>query len=479
MKIRYLFSKNKIQGFENSLQLNDYYFQYNIPEDKIDYIEEDNNFFIIIGNFVDANDGKKTRNQIVRSIIQSNNIKDLIKNTRFLAGRYLILMGNKQGLQYVLPDPVGTVPVNYLISENEVMISTHQKIIADEKKLKPSKDSIAIKSGAEEQQPLPNDITMYEGIKTIIPNHYLNVQSNESVRFFPTEQIDVVDLNFAVDETIAKVKEIIEGFLVNEKLSIPLTSGIDSRTVLALFRDHIENVPLYTYYSDNFTDDSGDIKVPRQLSEAFNLDYRTMDKDFLPEDILDEFYNDLSGLQNENILRNGLTYKQSDISDYRPVPGDIISIAKSPFGKNLPEKLATLDYFMTKTHNYSNEIRKYIEEWMNEAKPFTNKYGYSLYDLYNWEFRLGRWLPNNIQNYDYFMQQVYIFNCRYLMELWISISRQERTERSLHKEIIQKEWPELLEYSLNPDEKLLDRIFDNSYMFYMGSFLKYQMKKFI
>jgi hypothetical protein len=139
--------------------------------------------------------------------------------------------------------------------------------------------------------------------------------------------------------------------------------------------------------------------------------------------------------------------------------------------------MATVNYLVTKTHNYSSANKYYVKEWLKNVESFPKEYNVSKYDLFNWEHRFGRWMSNSIQNYDYLVNQTYIFNCRYLIELWINIPRSERTNRSFHEEVIKSEWPELLEVEFNPDEKLMNRIFNNSYAFYYGSIAKHYIKK--
>src|SRR5699024_12480631 len=149
-----------------------------------------------------------------------------------------------------------------------------------------------------------------------------------------------------------------------------------------------------------------------------------------------------------------------------------------PFGKDLPESFATTNYFITKIHNYSPEAKKYIEKWIKDTKTYSEKFNVSLFDLFHLESRLGRWLPKSIQNYDYFMNQIYIFNSRYLIELWMSIPRDERTKKSLHIEIIKKEWPEQLDFEINHDERIINKMFYKSYVYYIGIYAKYLLNKY-
>lgn len=479
MNNKYILSLSKSNELENTIKFDNYYLNHNYETSKIFEKRIKDKTLIIIGEFVDCRNSQLTQLEIVERLINTEDLDELIFESKYLAGRYLILYGNtKEGL-FSLPDPISSIPVNYTVSKNMHMISSHAKFIAENYDLKISEEAIEIRKEAlEPQHPLPYNITMYKEVKFLVPNHLLNIKTQKKERFYPKLSMKSISMDDAVEETIEKTHNILDGFLLLKKLSLPLTSGKDSRLLLALLKDRLSEMPIYTYYFDSFTDESGDIQIPKQITEKYNLDYHMLKERAIDSDLFEDIKKDLSGMENKSVLNNGYTYSQSELSDYSSMPGDVVSITKSQFGKALPEKLATTNYFVTKTHNYSNTNKEYVKLWVEETKELYKRFGTSQFDLFVWEHRFGRWMSNSIQNYDYLMNQTYIFNCRYLIEMWVSIPRKERTNISFHEEIIRREWPELLELELNPDEKLLNRVFNNSYMFYLGSFLKHIMLKY-
>ena len=271
----------------------------------------------------------------------------------------------------------------------------------------------------------------------------------------------------AVLETIKYTKSALKGYFATRNLSLPITSGLDSRTVLALMKDHVDEIEMYTFYLDGFSSETGDIRIPKEISSELDTKHHILPVIEVPDDLRKQIYKELGGLENDAILNQAYTYKKSQLSGTYSVPGEIITLSKSLFGKNLPDSFATLEYLMTKTHNHTPEARNHVKIWIDHVKDSAKEYNVSLFDLFAHEHRLGRWLPNSIQNYDYFIDQIYIFNMRHLVKLWMSISKKERTKRSLHLEIIKKEWPELLNCDINPDDKIRDKFFSNSYLFYV------------
>jgi len=479
MENKYLLSKEKDKQFKSHLKLNDYYLSHNYKSSNIKYLRDNSSFIVVIGDFIDGKNPYKTIYEITKKLLISNDIHELISKTNFFSGRYLIFWGDFEGVKNVLTDPIVSIPVNYDFNNEYFLISSHAKYIADKLGYSQSKDSKKIRKGSDQQQPLPYNITMYDEIKILIPNHFLDVKMEKAKRFFPVQPLSQKSFDYAVNQTIELTKDIIKGYFNTRKISLPITAGSDSRTILSLMKDNVSDIKMYTFYHDKFTEETEDIKIPTEISKKFNIDYEKLPVKSIPKKLYDTISDELGELKVKYVLNNAYTYYNSDLAEYESVPGDIIPLPKSDFGKALPESLATLNYFITKTHNYAPEIKKHVSKWIDETKKYSKENQVSLYDLYYFEYRLGRWLPNGIQNYDYFTNRVYIFNCRYLIELWMSIPKKDRAKRSFNTEIINKLWPELLEFPFNPDQKIFDKLFSNSYAFYAGSFLKYQLKRFL
>jgi len=85
-------------------------------------------------------------------------------------------------------------------------------------------------------------------------------------------------------------------------------------------------------------------------------------------------------------------------------------------------------------------------------------------------------MTNNLMNYDVLVDSICPFNCRELIELWVSVSRESRMKNSIHKKIIYYNWPELLDFPINPGSKY-GMINKNSILFYLGTWVKYFLER--
>lgn len=476
LKFNYLLKRTTDHSYTNSIDLDSFVFNYN-NEVLCTQTEDANSSIIIYGRIMDSRDAALTEQDIAHDLLKAKNSSQLIELTEYMAGRFIIIYKNRKDF-ILLPDATSSVPIFFSVIENEWLMASDQKSIAESLNLPLSDKSSEIKSQAEEQQPLPYDISMYEGIKIVLPNHFLNVKWQRATRFFPKAKLEQRTMDDVIKETITLTQNVVDNYMADADLIIPLTAGKDSRLILSFFKNYQDRIQLYTFDHQPGENEPDDIKIPRQLTNKMGLSYHVFPREQMDEKTYKTFVSQLSGTQNRRILENALTLSKAELKTKRFVTGDIIPIVKSNFGKKLPEKLATTNYLVTKTHNYSTENKKMIRQWLKEVKSHAHDNNVSIYDLFFWEMRLGRWLPNNMSNYDTMSDPVLIFNNRRLIESWISIPREKRVDTDFHEQIISRLWPELLDIPLTSGTGLVNELTKNSYIYYGATFFKYYMKKF-
>jgi hypothetical protein len=473
--VNFFMAKSRNKRFKNSIDIGGYKFQYNDRE-AFAYKDKENSI-LIFGLIVDSHDHKKGIPEIVGELVDSSNINEFISKTKKLAGRFVIVLQLKNEL-IVFPDPSCSIQAAYVIDKNyELVLSSNPKLIADYYGFKESAISKQIKSQAEETHPLPYDLTMYDEIKLVIPNHYLVCNNRKVVRYYPLEEVERVSSKKAAQISVSLLENIVKGYASKTNLSIPLTAGIDSRTVMAICKDLIKDIPLYTFYHNDFTENTPDIVIPREITSSYNLTYHCINDLELPENILNSYKNELGSSMNTSVAINSYTYFKSKLNKHAFLNGGIIPIAKSSFGRNLPEIFATPRFLTTKTHNYSKQNLMEVKRWVHDISPFVKVSKVSKFDLFFWEHRIGKWMANSYMNCDLLTNPLNIFNCRELIELWLSVSRTERISKSIHKRIIVLTWPELLNFPINPNRKYEKYIQKSSILYYVACFAKYYSKK--
>jgi hypothetical protein len=93
----------------------------------------------------------------------------------------------------------------------------------------------------------PLGLTPRRGVRRLLPNHDLRLESFDAVRSWPLKDIEP---GSDVDEQVHQISELtgrtIAALVATMPCSLPLTSGRDSRMLLATARDHAPELELFT-----------------------------------------------------------------------------------------------------------------------------------------------------------------------------------------------------------------------------------------
>lgn len=77
------------------------------------------------------------------------------------------------------------------------------------------------------------------------------------------------------------------------------------------------------------------------------------------------------------------------------------------------------------------------------------QHGYDALDFHHWEYRVGVWLTNVIQETDVACDTAVPLNSRRVYDLLLSVSRQDRGSGLAQLAIVHEWWPEVLQVPVN------------------------------
>lgn len=437
--------------------------------------EQDGKRLLVVGRFVDSENDKRAEGEIVDELVDNNEIDGLLENIGRLAGRFIVIY-LVRGQLFVIPDATASVPVNYSI-KGDLYISSNAKIIADINGWCESHASREIRAKGDATQALPYDMTPYGQIKKVPPNHVLRCETRIATRFYPRKRDDPVSVDAAAEVSYKLLKNIVTGYHRRSQLALPLTSGRDSRTILSVCRDIISEVPTFTFLHSGYSENTADIVIPGEMARALGFRHTVLIHQPIPEDVWCCCKRVLGSQVKPTEVQNAWTYCMSEIGNRTRLVGSVSPLAKSVFGKALPELLATPSYLVTKTHNYSCENRRQVSRWVKETQRQTKGSKVSKFDLFYWEHREGNWAAGSLMNSDLLSDSISPYNCRQLIETWLRVPRRERMGGEIHERVIQLAWPELLNWPFNPGGRytLFSR---NSLLFYIATRGKYFLERF-
>lgn len=431
---------------------------------------------IIFGYAVDVQ--TREYDNLAEKIVSSCfNISEVIEFERVLGGKYLILYRNRKQY-YVLGDATCSIPIFYNLDEH-FSCSSNQHYLVEKYGYIPNKELQNIRESGDISQAMPFDITQYQEIKQLLPNHYLLINERKEIRFINSVQRQVpISVDEATELAVPMIKIICEFYKQKFDIHCPITSGRDSRVVLAFLVHQDDKIHCYTIEHPEHKKDSQDLVIPKLLCEEKNIPYEQI-QDVSLSDNLRETMDQLLGKNHYSIrtLRIAQTINEHYGSE-AIINGDIIGqVGKCSLHRDIPLKFATSNYFRCKLHNYSYEAKSQLELWLKEIKACGECV--NTFDLFSIENRMGRWAAQENLIYNS-IGQIYlnIFNSRSIIYLWTAVSRKERKKSNLHIALLKKIMPELLDIPFETDENIIIRLSKANGMTYLlSSYAKYYIDK--
>lgn len=406
-----------------------------------------------------------------------SSIFDVIAFEKKLGGKYVILYREKESY-YILGDATCSIPVFYTIGK-EFACTSNSQYLVDHYGCLPDKELQQIRDSCDISQAMPYDITQYCEIKQLIPNHYLSLNHRMAIRFINAVYLQpALTVKEATEIVMPMITAISDYYKSIFKIYCPITSGRDSRVVLAFLAGSGNPVQCYTIRHPEYRDNAQDILIPKQLCEENNLPYEqigdsvvTAELKKATDHLLGKNHYSFRTLQIAQTVRE--KYKDGAV-----INGDIIGqIGKCSLHRDISLCFATPGYFRCKLHNYSREAKKQLRLWIQEIK--SGGECVNIFDLFSIENRMGRWAGQENLIYNS-LGQVYlnIFNSRSIIYVWTAVSRKERKKSKIHMSLIEKKMPSLRDVAFETDESIIFRLSKvNGLTYLISSYAKYYIER--
>lgn len=444
----------------------------------LEYHQKGNRELIIFGYAVDVFSGQ-SKNLAETILASTKSIDNVVEQEKKLGGKYVVFYADESGV-YCIGDATCSIPVFYTVSPSDFICCNNPKWIIDKLALTPDDYLQSIRNSGPLNQAMPFDITPYKEIKQLIPNHYLDISKQNSVRFINSaEKQKQLSPEEAAEITAPMIDNIAQLYVDKFDVLCPLTSGRDSRVVYAYLKDKCPDLRTYTIWQDKFANDDQDWTVPLELIKKGNTEnHKQHYKEKIPEETkarMDEILG-INGYPEDAFVLSVAVQKHYD--NAAAIEGDIIGqVGKCSLHRDIPLMLATPRYFRCKLHNYSDGARKFLKAWLGEIKNSGEKV--NPFDLFSVENRLGVWAAQThlIRN-TMGMPFVNIFNSRSIIYIWTAVDRAERMKSRIHIELIKLKAPELLEIPFEQEHSgIVNAAKSNKFIFYFASFAKYYVQK--
>ena len=461
---QYLLAPRLIDSFGNwkQIQVSKDYFLTAHPDLPVTVAHCQNRSIYLLGYIIDPYNPSFDDSQIMQDVIdKSKTADDVFVHIADKCGRFVIIVKIEDDFR-IFSDACGLRQVFYHVDKrNSVWCSSQPHIVAEQlgieinEVVKRDLHKASLFKTAEHWY--PGNITLFDNIFHLTPNHYLDITSRNFIRYWPRERLSPISISECIPKVSAILNGIIEGAVHRFNLAFAISCGFDSRTLLAASRTVAKNIHYFTQTPKTTKDSDPDVLIPSAMLKQLGLKHSVL---VLPEKIDEDF----NAILQKNVftarMAKGLNaisiydHFKSENKEIVVLYGNCSEITKRDrfrFPKTPKPLLSGAALAAMAQMSHSNIAIKEFTKWLIPVKKLT-KYNIDILDLMHWEQRVGNWGAMTFSEYEMVHESLCPYSCRRYIEYMLRVPFKYRTqpEYKLHHEIMAAIWPEVLEYEINP-----------------------------
>jgi len=488
---QYVLGSKYIDGFMSwqRIEIGDGYYLTAHPELEVTKVALDGSYMFLLGYILDPNNTRDTNSQVIQKVIAKVKAPDdVFGQLAEKCGRYVLIVKTDKELR-IFSDAAGMRQIFYYTdAADKFWCASQPHILAEQFKLSVDETirsdfNNTLLFASESNYWYPGSCTLFKEIHHLMPNHYLDLKNNVQNRYWPSAKLSSMTTDECAEKSSALLSGIIESacFRFNN-LALAISSGLDSRLLLAASKKHADKIKYFTHIHHEASNNDMDLSIPSMLCKKLHLHHRyinqveAIDGEFenaFKENVFTARRSTMSdayaiyehfGVEKEDltvIYGNCAEITKRDRSRYPKLPNFLIT------GKSVTE-MALLSHSSTALHEF--------ETWLSTVKYLATKYKFDVLDLLHWEHRVGSWASMSFQEYEMAFEVICPYSCRQYIEYLLSVPFKYRTKPDyiMQHKIAQTLWPQTLDLPINPvNSRFKKAIGDLLYKTDMYDALKY------
>ncbi len=410
--------------------------------------------YVLIGYIFDPFHPERTNQDILEAIDRSRtDVGSIFEMLEDKSGHYVLFVYDEE-MNIALTDACGIKQISYYCDENgKSYYSSQPALIAQKLNLLVSDEAIHYMDSAKYKKKLepwwPVESSPYKGIRRLVPNHYLNLATNEQVRFWPNKKLKRYSLKEGTILAGELLKGICKACFQRYPIALTFTGGYDSRVLLAACKEFADQIELFSMIYRNLTEQSEDLRIPQIIATEKQLKYHQIKCDAeIPAGFQNIYERSNQGYKTDwmSLVYGRYVYFPADVLI---VKGNIAEVARCSFWQDgiYPIEV-TVDTLVDATAlGHEPLILQSMGKWLDEAKP-TEKFGYKIMDIFAWEVEAGGWQSMSHNVFALSQEEFSPFGNRRLLDIMLGVHKRYRCwpDITLEQEIIKYLWRELSEY---------------------------------
>lgn len=231
------------------------------------FLGQDDRTLSLMGFIIDPDHPARTNRDILQRLLtRKPDPATLIRLTENLGGRWLLLFTSPKG-SIAFTDACGLRQLYYTkTADGAIHLAAQPELMKRVIPLEPDPDLdlkafLDSRAYSREHQFFGNR-TRYRSVLHLMPNHYLDLESLRSVRFFPLQPLGQRIGSRTLEPVAAILRGSIQALVHRYPLLLPVTSGWDSRVILAAAWEHLETIQTYVMQSPSLRASHPDLTIP-------------------------------------------------------------------------------------------------------------------------------------------------------------------------------------------------------------------------
>ena len=350
---------------------------------------------LLLGYILDPLEPELTNEQIINSLCKlSPEINNLIQNLQKYSGRYVLLFKNNDAF-VALNDALSLRQLYYAEEGDDVIMSSSPKMILELLNWQPEiSEEINKLLNSEDyksqESPWVSEYWYDRRIRKVLPNHYLDLIKKQVYRtplyFSPLSEKEA--LEYAKTVFTGSLKALSYRF---DKIMLPLTSGWDSRILLAASMPLRDKIEYYIFINDPRELKKPDVVVASNLASRLNINFKIISTVELKQEFK-EVYSRICIFPRILPKTSNIQWHYFQNSDKNAVNingngGEIVRRVYYYYERK-DGKVDIKTLLKCRAYNWFFEDE--IQKWYDESMPYADKYKLSLLDLFYWEQRIGQ-----------------------------------------------------------------------------------------
>ncbi|MCM3079028.1 hypothetical protein [Brevibacillus invocatus] len=425
------------------------------PDLQITQSFRQNSQLILLGYLIDPEHPDWSNEEILQDIHQQcSSFEQLLQGMDHCGGRWIILY--KDGKQLKLfHDACGMRQVFYTVQPEGMWCASQASTLADHLgiELDENEDLQTFLHSPQyhhSENFWPGDGSPYCGIKHLTPNHYLDLHSGKTARYWPRARLQPIALREAVQQASNMLIGSMKAIANRSEVMLPVTAGWDSRILLAASRHVSSHVFYYISLHPGLKKDSTDVTIPSRLLARLGLPFHVLpsieqlDGSFVS---LNKQNTQMRDLAKSSIIYQHFLRSQGKVN----ITGNHSEIAREAYYDYHPRREVT-GSFLAKHARLGKQpyVIDSFEHWLKGIRGAKEKWDINPLTLFEWEQISGNWGAIYVSEQDIAIDEFSPFNNRKLLITVLSVKHSYGLRNELYREMIREMWPETLQMPINP-----------------------------